>query len=182
MGCIRTFCSSWSTIYWMLRRIRRAAVRKSKFRSEIAIQTIPFALYTQFLLQSVQKAVGIYQKVYLFWLRAAVDERLHWGSHFPIDCEALNTKGLDCHSSSPQPSCPESFTAVSSVLWEGGQPATVHNPQFRPRKSQEGPGLDLRQMGNHSLIQPRQILPHARHVLGTNEPQTEMWVLVGLTS
>lgn len=53
---------------------------------------------------------------------------------------------------------------------------------FRPRKRHEGPGLDLRQMGSHSLIQPQQILPHARHVLGTDEPQTHMQVLMGLMS
>ena len=89
---------------------------------------------------------------------------------------------MDGQSASPQQSCPESFTAVSSVLWEGGQPATIHDPQFRPRKRQEGSGLDLRQTGSHSLIQPQQILPHARHILGTDEPQTHMQVLMGLMS
>lgn len=64
MGCIKTSYSSWSTVYSMLRRIRHVAVRKSKLRSEIAIQFLLHCTHNSFSLQSVQKAVGIYQKVY----------------------------------------------------------------------------------------------------------------------
>lgn len=72
--------------------------------------------------------------------------------------------------------------AISCVLWEGGQPAAVPNPQVRHRTKPKVPSLDLRQMGNHSLIQPLQIPSHTRHVLVTEETQTQTPILVGFTS
>ena len=100
MGCIKTSYSSWSTVYSMLRRIRHVAVRKSKLRREIAIQFLLHCTHNSFSLQSVQKAVGIYQKVYFaltesssWWeasLRESFPGRL-WGPQCPGPCFPLWT-------------------------------------------------------------------------------------------